>query len=323
MQRVTRKKQIGKRGITLIEVVVVLGIIGLLSALLIPAVQQTRQSARGVECKSHLHQIGIAAHNYVDQHGRFPDDNFPRQLLPFLEQQQLAERIDKGVKELQMNPPQVAEIRLFAGAAIPTYQCPVDPVASQVRGLVPSYLINSGTGFANSNDGMYTRTASNALVGVRPAQISDGMSQTVAFSERLIPLGRDSYDRLDNPVGRRRLFGFTDPMRAATQIDVFADACRDHPVWVPTYPPPCYVTMGCDPSVNHIMTPNSNSCYNGVGDGAGLYAAVTASSLHRGGVHSLTADGSVHFINENIDRSVWRALGTRARGEPDASRSFE
>ena len=310
------------RGITLLEVIVVLAVIGLLASLLLPAVQQARQSARGIECRNHLRQIGIAAQNHVDQHGRFPANAFPLQLLPFLEQHALADRVEKEVTSLTMDPVTVPQIPYLEGAAIPAYQCPVDPLSSEVRGLVPNYLINSGTGFAGSDDGMYTFAPS--LVGVRPRDITDGLSQTVAFNERLIAIGHEGYDQLDDPDTRRRVMALTDAMQQAAQLDVFADTCRDHPVWIPTFPPPCYLSFGCRPSVNHIMTPNSNSCYNGFGDTGNMeYAAVTATSLHRGGVHSLMADGAVRFVNENIDRAVWRAVGTRAGGEPVASEMFQ
>ena len=311
-------------GITLLEVIVVLAVVGLLASLLLPAVQQARQSARGIECRNHLRQVGIAAHNHIDQHGRFPDDAFPVQLLPFLEQRALFDRVEKAVRNYTVDPLGVPQIPLFAGAAIPTYQCPVDPLTSTVRGLVPNYLMNSGTGFAGSDDGMYTFVPTRRTVGVRPRDITDGLSQTVAFNERLIGIGHEGYDRLDDPDTRRRVMAHTDAMQAASQIDVFADTCRDHPVWVPTFPPPCYLHFGCLPSVNHIMTPNSNSCYNGVGDNGNMeYAAVTATSLHRGGIHSLMADGAVRFVNENIDRAVWRAVGTRAGGEAVASEMFQ
>ena len=109
---------------------------------------------------------------------------------------------------------------MLEGAAIPAYQCPVDPLAAEVRGLVPSDLINSETGFANNDDGMLKRTVSNGLVGVRPADISDGLSQTVAFSERLTRWGGTVDDQLDNSITRRRLMGFTDATLGTTQIDV-------------------------------------------------------------------------------------------------------
>lgn len=314
-----------RAGLTILEVLVVLGAAGLLLSLLIPAVQQARSTARGVECKNNLRQVGIAANNHADQHGFFPGSAFPRELLPFLEQGQLYKRTEHFIAP-GVDPTRLPRLERLEGAAIDVYQCPADPLASATQGLAPSYRINSGSGFGGNVDGMFARAPSNALIGVRPQDVSDGLSQTVAFSERLIWLGPEAFDDVQNSVTRRRLIAMTDRMRDPAQIDVFADTCRTSPAWIPAVPPLCNITLSCWASFNHIMTPNSNSCYNGprsLDDDNSRHAAMTATSLHRGGVHVLMADGAVRFVSDNIDRSVWRAVGTRSGGEPVAAGLFQ
>jgi prepilin-type N-terminal cleavage/methylation domain-containing protein len=80
-----------RAGFTILELLVVIGVVGLLAALLVPAVQGARGAARQAQCLSHLHQIGIAAQNYEATWRVFPgqllhDGSWSRQLLPHLEQ---------------------------------------------------------------------------------------------------------------------------------------------------------------------------------------------------------------------------------------------
>ncbi len=303
----------GRRyGLTLIEIATVLGIVGLLFALLIPAVQQTRQTARGIECQHRLRQIGTAVQNHIAQTSIFPDASFPRTLLPYLEQQTVYQRTEVAI--IGTDPGKLMALPQFENVDIAAYRCPVDPLAEQFRGIVPSYRICSGTGFG-LHDG---------VSGVRPQEITDGLSQTVAFSERLIETLGELDDADGSPHIRRRLIGYAEKLRDPARIDLFADACRDTPTWIPMqFVPPCYVGFPCTAPLNHLLPPNSHSCYNGPGgseDGGLLsHAAITANSLHPGGVNALMADNAVRFVNESIDRNVWRALGTRAGGETVAA----
>ena len=102
-----------KKGVTLVELLVIMGIIGILTAILLPAVQQARESARRVQCKNNLKQIGLALHNYLDTNSVFPPSFCIRRgttlamnngswsihgrLLPFMEQGNAYEQVELDV----------------------------------------------------------------------------------------------------------------------------------------------------------------------------------------------------------------------------------
>ncbi len=93
------------RGFTLVELLVVIAIIGILIALLLPAVQAAREAAKRMQCMNHLKQWGLALHNYHDAYKTFPQGSwgtgnrlaFQVMLLPYLEQGALYEQFDLGL----------------------------------------------------------------------------------------------------------------------------------------------------------------------------------------------------------------------------------
>ena len=198
----------------------------------------------------------------------------------------------------------------FTGGSeqIAAYRCPSDPhaIGSVLHSFGISFFPNDGHGLSRV-DGFYRNSSGKPM---QPGDITDGLSQTAAICERRAML--DSYifgsEFSDDSMWHHRNVRTT--FQFIADDDQFADECEA------ISSPPVFTQL-IEMSYNHIQTPNRRSCRNGVvGDPrSGMYAAITASSLHAGGVNLALADGSVRFISDSIDRKVWRGLGTRNGGE--------
>jgi len=268
-----------------------------LVATILPAVQYAREAARRSECKNHLKQLILACHQHEEAYGNFGTpqvgaEPWEVRILPYLEQQK----------------PVIINGQITGGPEkIPLFRCPSDPHSegSVLLGTGRSYYASDGHGRSRM-DGFYQELTPRSI---QAKDISDGLSNTAAISERRAAL--DSYyfgTDFNSPVWNHRIV-----RKTATFIsddDQFADDCEYHSV-------PPLVVQYSESSFNHIQTPNRHSCRNGDTSDlrSGVYAAITASSLHTGGVNLAMVDGSVRFISDSIDRNVWRAIGTRSGNE--------
>jgi prepilin-type N-terminal cleavage/methylation domain-containing protein len=303
------------RGFTLIELLVVIAIIAILIALLLPAVQQAREAARRTECKNHLHQFGLAFHNYHDAFNCFPMGNGGNRFSPhaailaYLDQGPLYNRIDFNVR------PNHANNAFVAAQTPPVFRCPSDidglPAALGGRN---NYWTNIGTSVLN---GLPSTNPGNPNFGFPPQNgalvtgkcnkfrdIVDGTSSTALMSEKRLGDGSngiitpetDDFLSNDSPVDAdeaRNMCRALDITNLATQGVSNVGA-----PW-----------LGADNDTTyymHILTPNDRTCRFPV---PGRMAG-TANSLHEGGVHTLLCDGSVRFVSENIHLGTWRAQGT-------------
>jgi prepilin-type processing-associated H-X9-DG protein len=142
---------------------------------------------------------------------------------------------------------------------------------------------------------------------VGPASVTDGLSNTAAVAEMLI--GTEAFDP-ERVVWQTPLL-----LALPTELDAFAAEC-DLLTVSPTMPAVRGVTwLWKDQWVtgyNHVLPPNHKSCTNFHSVPIGAY---TASSSHRGGVNVLRADGHGGFVSADVDRAIWRALGSRDNGE--------
>lgn len=276
-----------REGFTIIEVLVTTAIIGLLVALLLPAVQLARENARRVQCCSNMRQIGIAFASYCEVYRVFPGshqrDDWHLKLAGFL--------------ELNMETRQS-----------PIYACPSDGLSRGVWNFVQqqSYHGNNGVNRGEPGDGFLGFR--DRWVG--PADVTDGLSNTAAFSERLafppsqVMADTDLYAPL-SPRVKRLLFYYTSA--TLTSIEAFAEECEYRPVdFSYSWLAPGYYT--------HILPPNHNNCTNGLHTDPEPFA-VTASAEHPSGANVALGDGSVRFIASSVDRKVWWALGSRNGNE--------
>lgn len=278
---------------TLIELLVVIAIIGLLVALLLPAVQSARESARRTQCKNHLKQIGIALHQYHDRSAHFPPgyltavapDNsdlgpgwgWASFLLADLEETNVQSEMSRGFD--------IGDARNQAarGTLLPVFLCPSDPAppsftveATTTTVAYGNYLaVNGNQGVsdaAGTNDGSFLRNS-----WFRMADITDGLSCTLFVAERS---QRMSYTTWVGAVTGGEVPSRLDPAAIESAAALVLGHCGPH---VPNNP--------------------------------AVTDADAFSSSHPSSVHFLLGDGSVRLITDSIAVPVYDALATRAGGE--------
>jgi len=328
-------------GFSLIELLVVIGIIGILASLLLPAVQSAREAARRAVCQNNLHQIGLALHAYHDANGIFPPSvthlglvreyyggfySTHTRLLPFLDQRPLYDAINFETGTWPTNLYQLmprgehTAMNVFNRTVrltqVEIFLCPSDAGAFRQAGN--NYRGNAGVGAHHGTNAEHPDSGNGIFPerkAVRMSQVTDGLSHTVAFSERLRGSGRPK-----QASAERDSFGIVGGIFVLTADDLL-DACRISAR--PTNLSSRYVTTGqwwfwsCryNTLYNHAQEPNGpvpDCTMSGICDAS----MATARSHHPGGVHALMADGSVRFVQETIARPVWRAFGTRNGREP-------
>jgi prepilin-type N-terminal cleavage/methylation domain-containing protein/prepilin-type processing-associated H-X9-DG protein len=323
-----------RRAFTLIELLVVIAIIGVLIALLLPAVQKVREAANRAACQNNLKQIGVAMHNYQSANGRFPKGSkhnpparrgeSPRLtymyfLYPHLEQDNIFRKFDQ-------TPPSGSSdgydgIIPWCGSA---NSRPADPLPIQAT-IVPGLLCPS--------DGLGATTSTH--------YDSDIELATFNHVNYLGFFGDKNYGGFFSGEGytpnRKAVFGFNFGAKVADIRDgtsntmAFGEYLRglskefpeDHrgAHWIdwPGYSQ-LYTKFGPNSSNSDLFS-HSEQCYNmpklnlPCAGAAWDQATAGSRSRHPGGVNVLMADGSVRFIQQGINLATWQALGTIQENE--------
>jgi prepilin-type N-terminal cleavage/methylation domain-containing protein len=327
-------------GFTLIELLVVIAIIGILIALLLPAVQKIRESSDRVRCMNNLKQFGLAMAHFHNDYGKFPyarkydywdSYTWHHQLLPYIEQ----ENLYKLFFNLELPTPDDRQnigewgtdqrLQTARTTHLSICLCPSDTGSvidegsnttwcrerGNYRGCVGSgdmYGISATSreppqGVFGVNRGQRFQDSENPPRQVAIRDITDGLSNTLVFSEGLNSTIADGWT-WGGPFGDRGLGNMGDSMFSTYDTPNSTNADRPRG--------PCPQTQGDTGYRAPCLTLGPQSYFT-YGDSAN--ARTAARSKHVGGVNACLADGSVRFFHESIDVSTWRALGTRAGNE--------
>jgi prepilin-type N-terminal cleavage/methylation domain-containing protein len=324
-------------GFTLIELLVVIAIIAVLIALLLPAVQQAREAARRTQCKNNLKQLGLATHNYHDTYLQFPINRFDAGippggtmgnnltvftgLLPFFEQSALFQGINfsgPGSMNLTLYP---INGKRLGEHKLPVLQCPSDvgvDTPTPQNMAKTSYAPSIGAQDLESANGCVLAT----FAGAYPAPYDPDGDGEDPFSR-----GNVRSDHGNQPVSGPFGRGYFSPLN--TRMRDLADgtsntilmgeirmACNlyspdwgwawPESLWYATTAPINFPTCPEDPGFG------TNPCFTNVN--TNWNAAFGFKSKHTGGAQFLLGDGSVRFIQENIDRLTYARIGDKNDG---------
>lgn len=279
---------------TLVELLVVISLIGVLVALLLPAVQAAREAGRRAACQSNLHQLGLAFHQHADlrkvfpwgYHNAKPAGTFVPHLLPFLEQSNLKYDITRDWLDATNVPAIQSELSLLI--------CPSAPERHRVDNAWPAYLPVAGdyAGTSGVNPGycqmqgwpLYKPAENNGILIDRAcllAWVTDGLSNTIMLQE---DAGRPQLWRMGRLAsGNSKNCGWADP-----EYSIALD--------------------GSDTLVTGSGQANGLCVMNCTNDNE-------AYSFHRGGCLMLMGDSAVRFVADGIDARTFAALSTRAAGD--------
>ena len=299
-----------RRAFTLVELLVVIAIIGVLVALLLPAVQAAREAARRSMCLSHLKQLALGLHNYHDMAGKFPPGGLRSNtfglhvhLLPFIEQQTLYAtanfnagtytdttangQLGRGALGLTkiaifLCPSSSAQVMMQGGANAvnaPDLINGVSPYTTHYYGnMGPKGTSVTGVAYTLRNVGQ----GGFSQHGIFECDVSRNFSDIVDGTANTLLLGEIS--RHDQQYGSR-----------------FRN-------WV----------RGCDASASdHIASSRNiaNSINTLVPAGSSTFNDIAMSSHHPGGANFALCDGSIRFLSQNIDLGTYKAVASRDGAE--------
>jgi prepilin-type N-terminal cleavage/methylation domain-containing protein/prepilin-type processing-associated H-X9-DG protein len=318
----SRYSKITYRGFTLVELLVVIAVIGMLVAMLLPAVQAAREAARRTDCTNRLRQLGFGFHLFHDAQKRFPSayesallpgdpygppDSTTRdrgpgwawgtQILPYIEEQALHDSLNRKLNCWDAQNAEAAQKRLAV------FLCPSATGAESAFNVIKQsgeklatfgrscYVANVGQeepwgftldDYANIVDGPIFR---NGRINAK--EVTDGLSKTVFLGEH-------------HPVLSSKTWVGVVPGASVCPTPQFALSTCDHAATL--------VNVHSGPASDEIPPaihpPNSPLCHV-----CQMYAE------HPGGCNVMLGDGSVRFIDEMINQLTWSALASRAKGD--------
>jgi prepilin-type N-terminal cleavage/methylation domain-containing protein/prepilin-type processing-associated H-X9-DG protein len=338
-----------RSGFSLIELLVVISIIGVLIAMLLPAVQSAREAARRAQCMNNLKQQGIALHNYQTVYDGYPlgyivsawpvDPTLPpgnyrwgvlAYSTPFLEQTAVFNALNFSFPLFGQSVPVISSPvypanRTAVNVMVSMFLCPSDRgqrlttadgfLGAEGRQFAPAnYHFCAGSG-ANAGDFSVADGVFRVNVMTRPSEITDGLSNTAFASESLTGEGGVRNYPPTAVVWSADLYISQVTWQGSPTTTVNPAACLN-----PTTVSPLRLFAWVDGTYNHglynhALTPNSRNPDCLVTFNSVTYGWKAARSRHPGGANVMFGDGSVRFAKNSVSASVWAGVATRAGGE--------
>jgi type II secretory pathway pseudopilin PulG len=313
-----------------VELLVVIAIIGVLVALLLPAVQSAREAARRMNCTNNLRQQGIGLHNFHDANGTFPPGGITNGpccgtqsastwtifILPYVEQQALYDRYDQTVANEHANN---AFVRT---QFVKSYSCPSDPLIKKT--MVPA----SGPG--NTAGLQYMTGSYRSMAGV-----TDGLGWFDAECGRIYPLSQRGILHSTSdpkyptpyaanytapPYGKERLANVTDGTSNTLMVGEYYTGPKSTPTrttfWAYTYTSFNQSEVVLPPQTRQLFA-DYDRCVNSCPTCVGTSNPCKRSwgSFHPNTVNFVVVDGSIRALSTNIDMLQFAAMGTIEGGE--------
>lgn len=297
-----RANPAARRGFTLVELLVVIAIIGILMSLLLPAIQSARESARKIQCKNNAKQIGIALLNYHDTYKRFPHSdalhihtnnlngqkgfNWQVRILPYVEENNAFRQLDlKALSTDEINAK-------FLRSTPPMFLCPTDATSGELC---------EEEGYAGAKAISQTNYA--ACVG--DYRNDTGTGETPAYGNVL----------KDEPVrgiiGRNKWAAKASQVRDGLSKTFIVGECLGSVCINQNFGSQSFATTAFP--INHeneSLLANPPTVANPRWDESTGFR-----SMHTGGAIFVMGDGSVHFVEESLDGTIYRGLASRSGGE--------
>ena len=310
-----------RKGFTLVELLVVIAIIGILIALLLPAVQAAREAARRMQCSNNIKQLGLAIMNYEDSLGNLPPgaqwlpfnaDGSTWQvyhcsmlvhILPYMEEQMVWEYFDFTVDntDSQINQIEGPGGKPLASTEIPAFVCPSDTASAQnTNWAYHNYAASRGANALSNNPNC---SCSHPFGAYADVSYSDAETATGRYSGPFTRRGyltelRDISDGLSHTI----FVGEVRPEASIHASQGWARSNNGHGI-VSTIIP-----------INYDSTRRTTG-----GDNCPAYCnwntELGFKSAHPGGAQFLFGDGSVRFLQETIDHQLYQYLGAKADGQ--------
>lgn len=336
-----------RRGFTLVELLVVIAIIGVLIAILLPAVQRVRESARRSTCLGKGQQLGRAAHSFISAHRRFPfasgDPTIALRaggdyglsylfgILPYIEEPLIWKEVESDQRKGNYwdGPYNNVDVKIVLCPSDERTQRGASNPPGNYGAIVGNLTLQGGIA-SSTFTGVLLQAQAGAKAGVTPERVYDGLSKTAMFGE--IGLGtRQPAGNYQNSVryaasgSWHKDTGTRQQCKDLAPVPYIANLQHGHQIWRAEHM-----------LLNTAWPPNAIRCSNDGNSGQFMAASTGLSSFHPGGVHVVLADGSAQFVADDVDagnmsvrpgaahnastnnKGIWGGYGTREGKEAGA-----